>query len=63
MNGYYAVKVKGESDKVWHFITPKGGETRLRLHASLFDTKERAETIATEMTELNPGFAFKAVAL
>ena len=58
----HAVKVKEPTDKVWYFLTPQAGKTRLRIHASMF-TPERAALVAAELEELNPGVKAKVTPL
>ncbi len=59
----YAVKVKSPGDKVWRFMTPSGGETRLRVHAGQVEDLDKAKRIAASVEELNPGVQAKAVDL
>lgn len=60
--GTHAVKVKGPDDKVWYFLTPGGGENRLRVHAATMD-QAKAERIARQVAEQNEGYQAKAVEL
>ena len=59
----FAVKARKTGDKAWHFVTPKGGMNRLRVHASLYPSNEAAALAATELGKLNTGYEFKAVSL
>jgi hypothetical protein len=57
--GTHAVKLKVFDSKVWWFLTPRGGETRLRIHASLM-SEERANEVARIVVEDNPGVVLAA---
>jgi hypothetical protein len=57
----FAIKVKHEDDKRWSFLTPNGGTTYLRVHASVTPDKERAEGFVKTILEDNPDFAAKVV--
>lgn len=61
-NGTWFIKVKAEDEKRWSFLTPRGGETNLRIHASQFDDEAKATRIAAEIESENPGILAKVVA-
>jgi len=50
----FHVKARLPGEKRFVFLSPRG-ETRLRIHASLYPTKERAEEEAAGVRKLNPG--------
>jgi hypothetical protein len=50
----FMVKIRAPGAKTFHFITPKAGLTRLRLHAMMLSS-ERAEAYAAELRASNPG--------
>ena len=54
------VRVKPEKGGCWMFLTPKGGETRSWLHASLV-THEQALRAVVDLREHNRGFLFRVV--
>lgn len=54
------VKFKTKGAKTWKFMTPKGGGSRLRIHAARFSA-ERASTFVADLAEYNPDFDFKIV--
>jgi hypothetical protein len=58
----HAIKVRKEGERVYRFLTPKGGETRLRLHAATI-TKANGEAMIVQLAADNPGFEFKVVPL
>lgn len=62
MTTTHSVKVKEPTDKVWYFLTPRGGKTRLRFHAVMV-TPERAAALVAELEELNPGVKAKVTPL
>ncbi len=51
----YCVKAKQVNKKRWAFVTPRGGTNYLRIHASQFTDKNRAEGLAADINESNPG--------
>jgi hypothetical protein len=50
----YCVKAKEVSKKKWGFITPRGGINFLRIHASNFSDKAKADALAADINESNP---------
>lgn len=50
----FYVKARLKGDKRFVFLAPRG-ETRLRIHATLFPTKEAAEREAEGVRKLNEG--------
>lgn len=50
----FFVKARLPGEKRFVFLSPKG-ETRLRIHASMYPTKERAEQVAEGVRKLNEG--------
>lgn len=58
--GTHAVKVKRPTSKVWLFLTPSAGTTRLRIHASML-SEERARELVLDIEGSNPGVRAKAV--
>lgn len=61
----YAIKVKEDKPgaKAWAFLTPKGGTNRLRVHATQFDSRDRADQVRDQVAADNPGHQFKVVTL
>mgnify|MGYP007032567964 CR=1 FL=1 len=57
----YAIKVRETGRKKWWFLTPKGGITSLRVHASRWPTREPCERLITENAQDNPNWEFKIV--
>jgi hypothetical protein len=54
------IKVRKIGEKRFAFLTPKGGETRLRIHAAMIPPEKVEEELAKLRRE-NPEFEFKAV--
>ena len=59
----YAIKVRFPGEKTFAFITPRGGTTRLRIHASQFATPIRAAEARITIAEDNPDLEVKVVRL
>lgn len=55
----FHVQVKGPNDKRFRLLAPQGRVTALRIHASVFPTKEGADAAATAVAEDNPGWQAK----
>lgn len=53
------VKARKKGEKVWYFVTTRGGLNRLRIHAHTYypDTVEQA---VQAMTADNPGYDFRS---
>jgi hypothetical protein len=51
----YCVKAKEVSKKRWKFVTSTGGVNNLRIHASQFSDKAKADGLAADINESNPG--------
>lgn len=51
----YCVKARKIGGKRWAFVTPRGGTNYLRIHASQFPDKTRAEGLVQDINESNPG--------
>jgi uncharacterized protein YfaS (alpha-2-macroglobulin family) len=60
MSEAYFVKVRGDGEKRFRFLAAGGRETRLRVHAVMFD-KDRAGKAVRQLAVDNPGFEFRAV--
>lgn len=58
----WAVKARHPGEKIFYFITPQGGETRLRIHAG-FSKRGEALRYVEKISALNPDVEFKAVRL
>jgi hypothetical protein len=56
----FYVKARLKGDKRFVFLSPRG-ETRLRIHAAIFYSKEAAEAEAAGVCTLNPGAETKVV--
>jgi hypothetical protein len=54
------VKVRKVGEKRFNFITPRGTETHLRIHAAQVPIEKLASRLAI-LRKDNPGFEFKAV--
>jgi hypothetical protein len=50
-------------DAPWGFLTPAGTRNRLKVHAALFATKERAEAVVSSIKEKYPEVEAKVVHL
>ncbi len=57
----YAIKVRETGRKKWRFLTPKGGVTNLRVHASRWPAREPCERLIAEIAPDNPDWEFKIV--
>lgn len=53
----YHVKVKKQGEKITRFLGSGGKVNRLRIHAVQFDSKERAQAVANEITTNNPEYS------
>lgn len=57
---HYFIRVKGKDDKRSRLLTPNGGETTRRLHASMIPGTHIANVLAN-LREHNPDITFRAV--
>lgn len=58
MTQNYYVKVREIGKKQWLFLS-RGGANRLRIHASIFATKEKAQALIDENAPDNPEWEWK----
>lgn len=61
----FAIKVKEDKPgaKAWRFLAGQGNTTRLRVHASRYDSREKADQSRDMLSADNPGLLFKVVTL
>jgi hypothetical protein len=57
----YAIKVREPNSKRFRFLTPKGSTTRLRIHASCWFERAKAERALELLKSDNPEFEFRMV--
>lgn len=57
----YAVKAREVGKKKWKFIAPNGALSSLRIYASRWAEKEKAENFIAVNAGENPGWEFKVV--
>ena len=59
----YHIKFIAPKARRWMFLTPKGGGTYLRIHASMFEEQhlERCFDIVKDIEESNEGYHAKVV--
>lgn len=57
----YAIKCREVGKKAWAFLTPRGGLSRLRIHAARFDTVEKARALIDANKDDNPEWQFRVV--
>jgi hypothetical protein len=55
------IKVRGPGEKTWAFISPRGGVSRLRIHACRFMNQEAAEELIAGARADDPGWDWKVV--
>lgn len=60
--GTHAIKVRFEGEKVWYFLTPDGGQNRLRIHAATLSEAD-AKLAAAEVSKNHKNVQAKAVKL
>jgi hypothetical protein len=51
----YCVKVRKVGKKSWAFLTSGGGTNRLRIHATEIKERAKADALAADVNESNPG--------
>lgn len=61
MVAYVKMRERAKAKGAWWFVTPNGGGNRLRIHASRFESMEKAEAFVAKYTPLEPDLEFKAV--
>jgi hypothetical protein len=58
----YAIKCRVVGEKSWSFLSNRGS-SRLRVHAVLFATAEKAQALIDNNSEENPAWEWKVVDL
>lgn len=56
----YFIHVRGPGEKRARLLTPRGGLTRLRVHAAQVVGEEKARAACEQMARDNPGHTFTA---
>jgi hypothetical protein len=60
MSGACFIKVREKGRKAWAFLA-RGGTSRLRVHASRFETPEKAQALIDANAADNPEWEWKVV--
>lgn len=55
----WAIKLRRKGEKRFDFLTPTGGRNGLRVHASRYEEKDKAETTMAVLKRDNPGYDFR----
>lgn len=57
--GEWFVKARKHGEKQFRFIAPRGGTTTLRLYASRWRDRAKADDAASALAADNPGYDFE----
>lgn len=60
MEDVFFVKVREQGKRQYRFLTPRGGETHLRVHAAQVEGREKAERVVASILA-EGGYEAKAV--
>lgn len=55
----FGVKFKMPGEKAFYFVTPRGGGTRLKVHAARFANRLKALAFIEANSDDNPGVAWR----
>ena len=57
----FAIKVRGPLSYRFAFLTPQGGLSNLRVHATRYRSEALAKKVAKQLREAHPTFEIKVV--